>query len=622
MAEDDQSIDSAGNADSARLERVAAALPGVRDAVDGSTLALDEPVLGDARDARDEVISRIEGHLLPRLADADAPMVVVVGGSTGSGKSTLVNSIAGLPITAVGAKRPTTTSPVIVCHPDDLAWFSERRILPGMARGAQAEGDAPASLSVAMSTALPPGLAVIDAPDIDSVAEANHALADELLRAADVWFWVTTPTRYGDRRPLEYLERAGGYGRPVAVLINKLEGTVRNKVVGLLNERLETAGLEGIPVFTADRGLTEDARLPDPVMTPIREWIEKAGDPESRRATIARSLDASLAGVDDALGRISAGLEAEQQAQGRLMEHVDQSYAAARRRVREALEDGSLLRGEVARQMPEALGTGKYMRQIEKTVEEVRRRALDTVSDGTRRRLTDIRDRLEIRNLMSGKDDEEDFDESADGEVTGSRDARTEKTVRRMGSAAAQSLTEVILAQATRAAGEAGSAWRGDPAAAAMLPQPVSRLSRASDDLREVAEAEIVEWRGDLVELVRDLGAPRLRTMKFLSGGINLLAAALMLVVFAGTGGALLGTEIAVAGGAAAAMHKMLVYVLGKQTVAQMASQARAKLDARVETLLAREQERFSDALTERVSPEGTAENIAEARAALVEAGR
>ncbi len=616
MSDEDQTNESGGGQDSARLERVAAALPGVRDAVDHSVLALGEPSVVDARAGREEVISRIEGHLLPRLADADAPMVVVVGGSTGSGKSTLVNSIAGLPITAVGAKRPTTTTPVIVCHPDDLAWFSERRILPGMARGAQADGDAPASLSVAMSTALPPGLAVIDAPDIDSVAEANHALADELLRAADVWFWATTPTRYGDRRPLEYLERAGTYGRPVAVLVNKLEATVRNKVVGLLRERLADAGLEDVPVFTADRGLTEDARLPDDVMTPIRDWIARAGDPEVRRATIARSLDASLAGVNAALERVSEGIDAERVASERLIDHVDEAYGTARSRVRDALEDGSLLRGEVARQMPEAFGTGRYMRQIEKTVEEVRRRALDSVSDGTKQRLRGFRERL---LADPGADDDAD---DGEGEVTGSRDARTEKAVRRMGTAAAQSLTEVIVAQATRAAGEAGAAWRGDPAAEPMLPQPVSRLSRTTDDLRERADAEMVEWRSDLVELVRDLGAPRLRTMKYLSGGINLLAAALMLVVFAGTGGALLGTEIAVAGGAAAAMHRLLVYLLGKQTVAQMASQARAKLDVRVDALLAAERERYEDALAERVSPAGTAEEIATARRQLAEAGQ
>lgn len=615
MSEEAQTNGRDRGEDSARLARVAAALPGVRDAVDRSVLALAGPAILDAREGRDEVISRIEGHLLPRLADADAPLVVVVGGSTGSGKSTLVNSIAGLPITAVGAKRPTTTSPVIVCHPDDLAWFSERRILPGMARGARADGDAPASLSVAMSTALPPGLAVIDAPDIDSVAEANHALADELLRAADVWFWATTPTRYGDRRPLQYLERAGTYGRPVAVLVNKLEATVRNKVVGLLRERLEKAGLADVPVFTADRGLTDDARLPDDVMTPIRDWIEQAGDPEVRRATIARSVDASLSGVDAALERVSTGLAAERETAERLMAHVEEAYGAARGRVRDALEDGSLLRGEVARQMPEALGTGKYMRQIEKTVEEVRRRALDSVSDETKLRIRGFRERF-LAN--PGADEADD----GTGEVTGSRDARTEKAVRRMGSAAAQSLTEVIVAQATRAAGEAGAAWRTEPAAEVMLPQPVSRLSRTSGDLRERADAEMVEWRGDLVELVRDVGAPRLRTVKFLSGGINLLAAALMLVVFAGTGGALLGTEIAVAGGAAAAMHRLLVYVLGKQAVAQMAAQARAKLDVRVESLLAAEQERFREALDERISPEAAAAEIADARKALSGAGR
>ena len=63
----------------------------------------------------------------------DAPLLMVVGGSTGAGKSTLVNSLVGAQVSAAGVLRPTTRAPVLVCHPDDVRWFEDDRILPGLA---------------------------------------------------------------------------------------------------------------------------------------------------------------------------------------------------------------------------------------------------------------------------------------------------------------------------------------------------------------------------------------------------------------------------------------------------------------------------------------------------------
>ena len=61
-------------------------------------------------------------------------MLTVVGGSTGAGKSTLVNSLVRHRVTEPGVIRPTTRAPVLVHHPDDAHWFTDDRILPGLAR--------------------------------------------------------------------------------------------------------------------------------------------------------------------------------------------------------------------------------------------------------------------------------------------------------------------------------------------------------------------------------------------------------------------------------------------------------------------------------------------------------
>src|SRR4029079_9614213 len=90
-------------------------------------------------------------------------------------------------------------------HPDDTAWFTGKRILPDLARltGEPEPGDASAepgrAVRLVASTAIPPGLALLDAPDIDSVVAANRELARQLLAAADLWLFVTTGARLGDR---------------------------------------------------------------------------------------------------------------------------------------------------------------------------------------------------------------------------------------------------------------------------------------------------------------------------------------------------------------------------------------------------------------------------------------
>src|SRR3954452_18613417 len=166
----------------------------LRDELARHPLALEAAEAEEARRVRTELTGQIDDYLLPRVRQMDAPLLMVVGGSTGAGKSTLVNSLVGAEVSASGVLRPTTRAPVLVCHPGDVRWFEDDRILPGLARttGGPAQSG---GLELVPTDALPSGLALLDAPDIDSVVAANRALAGQLLAAADSWLFVTTAAR-------------------------------------------------------------------------------------------------------------------------------------------------------------------------------------------------------------------------------------------------------------------------------------------------------------------------------------------------------------------------------------------------------------------------------------------
>ena len=166
------------------------ALVRLRQALQSATLPLELPGAAEARVSRREMIDQLEDYVIPRAMTIDAPLLAVVGGSTGAGKSTLVNTLVGRPVTQTGVLRPTTRSPVLVHHPDDAEWFGEDALLPDLERVHRATTD-PDALQLVESDTVPAGLAILDAPDIDSVEERNRTLASQLLAAADLWLFVT-----------------------------------------------------------------------------------------------------------------------------------------------------------------------------------------------------------------------------------------------------------------------------------------------------------------------------------------------------------------------------------------------------------------------------------------------
>ena len=135
----------------------------LRDTLRHARLPLEIPGVEESRHASAEIIDQLDDYVLPRLVQIDAPLLAVVGGSTGAGKSTLVNSLVGVQVSEPGVLRPTTRSPVLVHHPDDAAWFDKQRILPELERTARATPD-PGAVQLVASTAIPAGTGAAGRP--------------------------------------------------------------------------------------------------------------------------------------------------------------------------------------------------------------------------------------------------------------------------------------------------------------------------------------------------------------------------------------------------------------------------------------------------------------------------
>ena len=63
-----------------------AALIRLRKELEDAPLDLDLPGAEEFRVERRAMVSQLDDYILPRLVQADAPLLAVVGGSTGAGK--------------------------------------------------------------------------------------------------------------------------------------------------------------------------------------------------------------------------------------------------------------------------------------------------------------------------------------------------------------------------------------------------------------------------------------------------------------------------------------------------------------------------------------------------------
>lgn len=193
---------------------------------------------------RDQLVRTIRSYVIPRLVDPATPLCVVFAGPTGSGKSTLVNSISGHKVSDTGPIRPTTTAPVVLASRANREW--SQRI--GRVECFVVEGAAPILDTVVL----------VDTPDIDSTSTEHRAIAEALIDNADVVVFVTSTLRYADLVPWEVLRRAVSRGAPVINVLNRYTSSSAGAHVDF-KRRLAAEGLGSDVVRVPEHRLKTDA---------------------------------------------------------------------------------------------------------------------------------------------------------------------------------------------------------------------------------------------------------------------------------------------------------------------------------------------------------------------------
>ena len=550
--------DAAAVAEKAATEQAAmaliTALMRLRGALASSKLPIDVVGADEARQQQKSMLDQLDDYILPRLVQLEAPVLAVVGGSTGAGKSTLVNSLIGQVVSEPGVLRPTTRSPVLIHNPVDAEWFTGDRVLPGMARstGEKPGGmEDPGQIRLVAADSVPQGLAILDAPDIDSVVEANRELATQLLAAADLWLFVTTAARYADAVPWEFLQSASDRSTAVAVVLDRAPADTIDDITGHLAQMLLERGLGDSPLFSIKETVVDgNGMLPVETVASIKDWlIDLAADAEGRTAVVRRTLHGAVTAMTKKTPAFATAVRAQADTVVELRATAETAYERAVKDIAKATQDGTMLRGEVLARWQEFVGTGELLKGLQTNVGRLRDK---------------------VRTAVVGKP----------------------PPTRDLNDAVESGLESLLREHAEAAAERAEESWQSLAAGRQLLAAGDKDMGRMSKEFPAAASRAVRDWQGYVLELVRKEGADKRSTARILAYGVNGLGLALMIVIFASTAG-LTGTEVGVGAGTAVVGQKLLEAVFGDQAVRSLAAKAREDLDGRVHALMDAEFARY-----------------------------
>jgi len=504
---------------------------------------LEFPTANLAAEARARQLhDHLEGFVRPRLADIDAPLLVLLLGPTGAGKSSLLNTIAGAEVSKVGVLRPTTSDAVLYASVSD----ADRIVASG--RLAAVAKD---RLRLAAAPATADGVAVIDAPDIDSVERDNRELADVLVETSDLCVFVTTATRYADLVPWEVLRRVRERGLPLVVVLNRLpvDEQDRAAVVADAKRLFVQAGRrtdeEPMDLIAIDEG-DIDPRLNGLAREKARPLLERIGrlaaQADERHAVATRALEGALRGLAPLAHSIADDLEHEA---------IDaaSAYAAELASLESALQGGLILRAEVLRRWNDFVGADHVARFISSGIGRLRAMLL-----------TAFRGRAVAPVTI------------VEADMTSTLEA-------------------LALRHATEAARRTATAW-SDRSEAAELIARNPTLWSSSEGFRSAIQEGLGAWMRAIVDDVRSHAGRKRAVAQVAALGVNAVAVAVMLAVFINTAG-LTGAEVGIAAGTALLNQKLLEAIFGEGAMGELIAKARERLMTLLTLVFEDERARF-----------------------------
>ncbi|HEU5487082.1 MAG TPA: ABC transporter, partial [Microlunatus sp.] len=180
--------------------------------------------------------------------------------------------------------------------------------------------------------------------------------------------------------------------------------------------------------------------------------------------------------------------------------------------------------------------------------------------------------------------------------------------------AVSSGLEALLRSEAEAAAERAEASWTANAAGRQLLGRTDRDLGRAAPDFADRAARAIRDWQGAVLDLVADTGMAKRSRARFVALGVNGIGAALMIVVFAQTGG-ITGAEVGIAGGTTVIAQRVLEAVFGDQAVRRLAMTAKDELDSRVSVLMSDELLRYHRLLDETAGDPEVADRIRSAAA-------